>query len=130
MLAKLFYHFTSISVVIFGGIAALYLGTHVPELYYGKAKDYAPQIPVEQHWHENFLAKLEKDFMLNRKCPLNNNEVWEEGIVIRPEKLEECEQFKLKNWAFLQAESSYLDKGIADIETTQSENEEVVDGDS
>ena len=101
---------------------AKYLTVHpiVPEFYYGKAKDYCPQIPVESHWQENFLSKLEKDFMLDRKCPLNNNEVWEEGIVIRVETLFDCTPYKLKNFAFLEKETRDLDKGEVDMESQES----------
>lgn len=93
---------------------------HVEEFYYGKAKDYCPAIPLEQHWNQNFLAKLEKDFMLDRKCPLNNNEVWEEGIVIRIDGLFEVQPFKLKNFAFLEKETKDLDKGEVDMESAQA----------
>ena len=93
---------------------------HVTEFYYGKAKDYCPAIPLEQHWNQNFLAKLEKDFMLDRKCPLNNNEVWEEGIVIRIDGLFEVQPFKLKNFAFLEKETKDLDKGEVDMESAQA----------
>jgi len=97
---------------------------HVQEFYYGKAKDYCSAIPVEQHWNQNFLNKLEKDFMLDRKCPLNNNEVWEEGIVVRVDGLFECSPYKLKNFAFLEKETKDLDKGEVDLETEQSIVEE------
>jgi len=96
---------------------------HVQEFYYGKAKDYCPAIPLEQHWNQNFLAKLEKDFMLDRKCPLNNFEVWEEGIVIRVDGLFECPPYKLKNFAFLEKETKDLDKGEVDLESAQSTEE-------
>lgn len=92
----------------------------VPTLYYGKAKDYAPQIPTETHWHENFLGKLEKDFMLDRDCPLCSTGVPEEGVVIRPEKLYSCEPLKLKNFRFLGKETELLDKGFLDMESEQS----------
>jgi hypothetical protein len=104
---------------------------HVQEFYYGKAKDYCPTIPIEQHWNENFLAKLEADFMLDRKCPLNNNEVWEEGIVVRVDGLFECPPYKLKNFAFLDKERKDNDEGVIDIESAEAlpeedENTEVI----
>ena len=98
---------------------------HVPEIYYGKAKDYCPSIPLEQHWQQNFLNKLEKDFILNRDCPLCANKVPEEGIVIsRETSLWEKENWKLKNWAFLDKETRDLDRGEIDLETEQSVAEE------
>lgn len=98
---------------------------HVTEFYYGKAKDYCPAIPIEQHWNQNFLAKLEADFMLDRKCPLNNNEVWEEGIVVRVDGLFECPAYKLKNFAFLEKETKDLDKGEVDMESAEALPEDV-----
>ena len=98
---------------------------YVTEFYYGKAKDYCPQVPLEQHWNQNFLSKLEADFMLDRKCPLNNKEVWEEGIVVRVDGLFECHPYKLKNFAFLEKETKDLDKGIITIEDEQSNTEEL-----
>ncbi len=97
---------------------------HVQEFYYGKAKDYCPAIPIEQHWNENFLNKLEKDFMLDRMCPLNNGEVPEEGVVVRVDGLFECFPYKLKNFRFLEKETKDLDKGEVDLETEQSIVEE------
>ena len=99
---------------------------HVPELYYGKAKDFWPQIPLEQHWNQNFLGALESEFMLDRKCPLCANDVWEEGIVIRVDGLFECPPYKLKNFAFLGKETEDLDKGVIDLESEQSLTEEDV----
>ena len=94
---------------------------YVQEFYYGKAKDYCPSIPTEQHWQVNFLNKLEKDFILDRDCPLCINTVPEEGIVIsRETSLWERENWKLKNFKFLKKESDDLDKGEIDIESEQS----------
>jgi hypothetical protein len=97
---------------------------HVTEFYYGKAKDYCPIIPLETHWNQNFLAKLEADFMLDRKCPQNSGDVWEEGIVIRVDGLFECPAYKLKNFAFLDKETKDLDKGVVDLESEQSMGED------
>ena len=97
---------------------------HVPEFYYGKAKDYCPQIPLEQHWNQNFLGALESEFMLDRKCPLCNTGVFEEGIVIRIDGLFECPPYKLKNFNFLSKETEDLDKGVIDLESEQSYTEE------
>jgi hypothetical protein len=103
---------------------------HVTEFYYGKAKDYCPDIPLEQHWNQNFLAKLEADYMRDRKCPLNSGDVWEEGIVVRVDGLFECPAYKLKNFAFLDKETKDLDKGLVDLESEQSlADEEEVDTD-
>ena len=96
--------------------------------YSGYAKDLFPEIPLGEHWHENWLAKLEKkiEFNLNDSmCPSNNFEVPAEGVVIRVEKLNEFDAYKLKNWKFFEAESLTLDSGEIDIES-----DETIDGDS
>ena len=97
---------------------------HVSELYYGKAKDYCPSIPIETHWNQNFLNKLESDFMLDRDCPMCFNKVPEEGIVLRVENLFDCESYKLKNFRFLDKETRDLDANIVDMETEQTTVEE------
>ncbi len=93
---------------------------HVKEFYYGMAKDYCPSIPVDLHWHENFLNKLEKDFMLDRDCPLCKNKVPEEGIVISVETLFERISYKLKNFRFLDKERKDNDAEVIDLETEQA----------
>ena len=97
---------------------------HVPELYYGNAYDLY-KIPPGEGWHEDFLTALESQYMLDRKCPLNNKEVLEEGIVVRVEGLFECHPYKLKNFAFLEKETKDLDKGVIDLESAQSDTEEL-----
>ena len=57
--------------------------------------------------------------------PLNNKEVLEEGIVVRVEGLFECHPYKLKNFAFLEKETKDLDKGVIDLESAQSDTEEL-----
>ena len=44
------------------------------------------------------------------------NKVPEEGVVLRKESLFHCESYKLKSFAFLEAESKELDKGEKNIE--------------
>lgn len=95
---------------------------HVPEFYYGKAKDYCPEIPIGQHWQENFLNKLEKDFIQDKDCSMCNNKVPAEGIVLSVETLWERSSYKLKNFRFLGQETKALDNGEVDIESEQSFN--------
>jgi len=89
--------------------------------YYGKAKDYFPQILVSQHWHENFLGLLTSTFMLDADCPYCNNKVPEEGIVLSVDNLFERRSYKLKNFRFrMKAETEEADKGNTNIEDEQS----------
>ena len=89
--------------------------------YYGKARDYFSQIPVNQHWHENFLGLLTSTFMLDADCPYCNNKVPEEGIVLSVDNLFERRSYKLKNFRFrMKAETEEADKGNNNIEDEQS----------
>ena len=100
------------------------------EFYSGLAKDLFPDIPVGDHWHENWLAKLEKQTQFNLNdamCPANNLEVPAEGVVLRVEKLKEFDAYKLKNFRFFEMESKALDSNEIDIESAQDieESDEV-----
>lgn len=90
----------------------------VPELYYGKAKDLYPEIPVNTHWHHNFLEQLIEDY-LEKDCQICSNNVPDEGICLRRD-IFDCEIFKLKSFRFFEWETKQLDKNIIDIETEQS----------
>lgn len=96
----------------------------VPEIYYGKAKDFYI-LDVNEHWHQNFLEKLSDDY-LEKDCDLCLNSVPDEGICLRVDKPLDIEIYKLKSFAFLERETKMLDEGEVDMETVESE-EEVVD---
>lgn len=100
-------------------------GLNMPDtFYYGLAKDYAPELDTANHWNENFLARIEKDFIKEQDCPRCNNKVPEEGVVISVENLYERNSYKLKNFRFLAKETEELDKGVVDLESSQSVEEE------
>jgi tRNA-binding EMAP/Myf-like protein len=91
-------------------------GVKTPEtFYYGKAKDLFPELDTTQHWHDNFLQKLEETY-LEKKCHLCVNDVWAEGIIVRPDVPFDWLAFKLKSWNFLGYESAQLDAGVGDFE--------------
>jgi len=60
-------------------------------------------------------------------CIYNAQQIPAEGIVVRIDSLEECRNYKLKNFAFLEAESKMNDSGILDIETAESSEELLLD---
>ncbi len=91
---------------------------HVPELYYGLAKDIFP-LPLGPYWHEMFLKMLEEKY-LEKECYMCVNKVPGEGIVIKQDMTFDCVPYKLKSFAFLERESKELDKGIIDIESEES----------
>ncbi len=98
----------------------------VKEIFYGKVTDLVPFDLYNddvRDWQEKLLAYLEKTYVFDGLCPFNNNEVPAEGVVLRIDHLDECESYKLKNFAFLLKESKELDKGQIDIETEQSEGD-------
>ena len=90
---------------------------YVHHYYFGKAKDLFKEISTEQHWHEEFVKRLEQTYT-EADCFMSKNKVPEEGIVIRKEKLTEFEAYKLKSFNFLERETAMLDKGEADLEST------------
>ena len=91
---------------------------YVPEFYYGYAKDLF-DLPVENHWQENFLQKL-SDTYLEKDCDICVNKVPAEGIVLRKETLD-IDVYKHKSFRFKAQESELLDTGEVDIETQESE---------
>lgn len=89
---------------------------HVHELYYGYTKNLF-DLDTKTHWHENFIDKLRETYLEKRSVLCNNN-VPEEGIVLRRE-VSNIDVYKLKANSFLQRESANLDKEIIDIESQQ-----------
>ena len=102
-------------------VGLLYSDTFI---YYGKAKDLFQDINIEQHWNENFLQALEAQFN-EKDCYICVNKVPEEGIVLRIEKLEEYEAYKLKSKRFLLKESELQEKEVVNIEDNQTIEENV-----
>jgi hypothetical protein len=68
-------------------------------------------------WRERFLEILTETY-LEKKCPYNNG-VPNEGVVIRVDRLQESEAYKLKSFAFLEHETKMLDEGAEDLETSE-----------
>lgn len=87
-------------------------------IYYGKAKDLYPKIPIDQHWHENLLLLLQEDHN-EKDCYMCVNKVPEEGIVVTKESLFEYEAYKLKSFRFLDYEDKQLEAGEGNIEDNQ-----------
>jgi len=92
---------------------------YVHLFYFGKAKDLYG-IDTENHWHKEFIQRLEADYN-EKDCFMCVNKVPEEGIVLRKETLFSFESFKLKSFRFLEYETELLDKGESDMESEQSE---------
>jgi tRNA-binding EMAP/Myf-like protein len=88
--------------------------------YQGKIRDlYNFQDNVD--WHNELLKSLiddylEKDCMFCSKIP----NIPAEGIVLRNDKPNQWEVYKLKSFRFLEKETQNLDRGEIDIETAES----------
>lgn len=89
-------------------------------MYYGYAKNLYPQLDLSNHWRENFLSQLEKDYN-EKNCYMCKNKVPEEGIILRIDRLEEYECYKLKSKKFLLMESEEQEQEITNIEDNQDE---------
>jgi hypothetical protein len=88
----------------------------VPELFYGKAKEFL-DVNEDEFNTDYLLEKIIKEF-LKGDCYICKNKVPMEGIVVRVDKLN-GQAFKLKNFAFSQRETKAHDKGETNIEDTQ-----------
>lgn len=88
-----------------------------PLFYYGRAKEMYPELDKQEHWHENFLNNLLRDYN-EKDCFMCVNKVPEEGIVLAKEGLT-FEAFKLKSIRFLEEETKLLDKEQTNIEDEQ-----------
>ena len=108
----------------------------VKELYYGRAdgfykftgtgeaqsveRGHVINMTLEE-WQTGFIQALEKAYVYDQMCQHNNMEVPAEGVVVRIERYDECESYKLKSFLFLKHESDMLDKGELDMETAEAE---------
>lgn len=93
-------------------------------IYYGKAKDYFYNSVIHpgdvEKWREDFLQHIE--LLHNEKdCYMCTNKVPEEGIILRVERLEQYDVYKLKSKRFLLMESEEQEKEISNIEDSQNE---------
>lgn len=84
-------------------------------IYHGLAGDLYPHIVQDNDWGENFLTTLEQNYN-EKDCWMCTNKVPEEGIILRVEKLNEYEAYKLKSKRFLLMESDEQEQEITNIE--------------
>lgn len=93
---------------------------YVPCFYYGQAINLFQDIKTSENWNEEFLKKLENSFNLEKDCNKCKNQVPAEGIVLTVDKPFKIEAYKLKSYRFLERETKQLDKGILDMESSES----------
>lgn len=91
-------------------------------IYYGKALYLYPELIKANHWQNEFLANLERDYN-EKDCYMCVNKVPEEGIILRIERTFEYEAYKLKSKRFLLQESELQEKEESNIEDNQTAEE-------
>ena len=99
----------------------------LPILYHGQLSMIYPELSTENHWHENFVAKLKQDkdlFKMECKEPLCNNSFWREGIIIRVANDPIKEAYKLKCANYLKTESDDISKGVVSEDLLEGYSQE------
>jgi hypothetical protein len=102
-------------------VGLLYSDTFI---YYGSVIDYLENNILNKEqgtWRDTFLKHLEDNFN-EEDCYMCVNKVPEEGIIVRVERLEQYEAYKLKSKRFLLMESEEQEKEISNIEDSQNES--------
>lgn len=107
-------------------VGLLYKDTFI---YYGKAYGLFSKLDKNNHyknldlekWREKFLFMLEREYN-EKDCYMCINKVPEEGIILRVEKLESYEAYKLKSKRFLLMESDAQEKDEINIEDEQGDS--------
>jgi tRNA-binding EMAP/Myf-like protein len=86
-------------------------------IYVGKASELYPDLDTTdtESWRVQFLEQLERDYN-EKNCYMCSNKVPEEGIILRVERLESYEAYKLKSKRFILMESDEQEKGMENIE--------------
>jgi len=94
----------------------------VPEIYYGKAYDLdtLELSTHEEYFGESLLDYLKSQYVHDQDCQFCKNKVPAEGVVIRVERGDGIENFKLKSERFYLAETKQLDSGEVDLESGES----------
>jgi RNA ligase (TIGR02306 family) len=87
----------------------------VPTYFHGKAADLFDIDPESETWNEQFLEELKAAY-LEKPCELCNTGIVREGICLRRENTSHKNAWKLKSFAFLQAESADRDNDVTNIE--------------
>lgn len=98
--------------------------THVPEFFYGQAKDLFPELELGENWKSDFYAKLTEKY-LEKDCNMCFNAVPSEGVVLRIERsFDDFEAYKHKSFRFKNLESKNADNGESNLEDEQHLQEE------
>ncbi len=77
---------------------------------------------TEDNWRESYLKWLESTYN-EKDCYMCVNKVPEEGIVLRVERLEQYEAYKLKSKRFLLMESDEQENNLVNLEDNQDDEQ-------
>ena len=103
----------------------------VPEFFYGKASDLIKvdnqliffHEEAKDRWRGQVLEYLLTAFNMEKDDANCVNKVPAEGIVVRIEDGTNYDAYKLKSFRFRERETKELDKGVVDVETSESHTE-------
>lgn len=87
----------------------------VPTYFHGKAADLFDIDPEDPNWNEKFLEEMKTTY-LEKPCEICNTGIVREGVALRRENSSHKNAWKLKSFAFLQAESADRDNNVTNIE--------------
>lgn len=96
-------------------VGLLYKDTFI---YYGSVFDYCVKNKIQytdENWKDLLLQNLEQKYN-EKDCYMCVNKVPEEGIVLRVERLESYEAYKLKSKRFILEESNAQERGESNLE--------------
>ena len=93
----------------------------VKQIFYGQAGQLLSVTSFQnvEQWREALLDLIHKDHVPDAMCAHNKMQVPLEGVVVRVERFDECESYKLKSFLFRKMESDSADNGEVDTETLQ-----------
>lgn len=94
-------------------------------VYYGRFGDMYPDIPEDENWNKNILARMKADrklILMEEDEPMCKNKVPREGVVVRIVGDKFVRAWKLKSLRHYGKEAEAHDKGEVDMEEMESEN--------
>lgn len=95
-------------------------------VYYGRFGDMYPDVPEDENWNKNVLARMKADkdlILMELDEPMCKNKVPREGIVVRIVNDKFSRAWKLKSLRHYGKEAEAHDKGEVDIEEVESSEE-------
>lgn len=96
---------------------------HVHEYYFGSLREYLrlSEIDTSDGFLDTWFTKMKSDFNLEKDCEFCKNVVPAEGVCVRIDGKSSYSTYKLKSDKFKLRESEDMDKGIVNMEDSQSE---------